>query len=510
LDEATLIDYPFDLAKRYEFYKRVTSGPNAQYNLKPKGSSFLPQLTYFNQILESQQYGILDFVQTTKSASESDETLYRKGLEILKALNPGRIYMLNINLNAEFARWKTEMVQKANGDTKKILADPKNVAVAINTLVFGRVNLVTKPSTEIMEKLAKTLELAVSNASDEQFIPAAVALFKTASGTKYQIKVLNSNGQFQSPIQCHGTSCTLSYPEFTAIYPTGSMEAWISDEHGNRITQFATPGLWQFLNYGGKEFDNIRKEPYYGYAPKMDYEGIGNGFHNPAVRFWEPSKALKTALGLPAKHNTLWAPKRGGISHGCLRLALGHLWEMRQIFPVENSKATQIKMFGNNSQDFDVYDIDGDGRLEVMGVEYKITYGLKGADGLARREGNGFDVNGGATLEFYNKLYGAKNVFEVVGENRYVFVNPKVSIHSHLDFKKKVVGTRIAMAGRYPLFEQTYEREKVQFYSLAGGMTDANKIVTRLMGRVRGCAPTSDKTACGETAFDKEAARLAR
>lgn len=508
LDEVTIGDYLFDLTKRYEFYKKVTSGTNASIDIKPSGGKFLPQLDYFNQVVESPTYGILALVDRANRNRATESELYKKSLQILSDLNPGRVFFLHLDLTASFRSWKKDL-RKTSTETNKILANPVTVVATLNSLVFGRINLTQAPSPAILAKLRRAVDSALADENEEIFVAAAFDLFKLVTGSKYDFLTVDENGDWQPAAKCESArTCKLAYPEFTAIYPTGSLEGKTSDENGNRINAFATPGLWQFLNYSGREVDNIRDEPYYGFAPKMDYEGIGNGFHNPAVRFWGPSKDLKKALGIDASHNTLWAAKRGGVSHGCLRLPIGHLWEMRQIFPVENSKMTQISFFGNNSQDFDVYDIDGDGQLEVMGVQYMISYGLKGTDGLARREGTNFEINADKKLSFYKDLYGESKVFEVEND-RYFFVNPKVSFPSHLDLRKKSVKTRLALSGRFPLYEQTYEKDKIQFYA-AGAMTPATKKLVRLMGRVRGCAPANDKKTCGEEAFDREAAEVVR
>lgn len=505
LDDQTITDYMFDLAKRYSFYKRMTSGSGAVLDIKPSGSSTLPQLTYFNQILESPAYGILATVAQANQGALNEREIYAKGLSVLTALNPHRIFNLRIDLKNEFNKWKAQMQQTAGSDSAKVLNNPASTIAAINSLVLGRINYVSKPTADVTAKLATAVNLAVTNAPEDQFIPAAYELFRAVTGSKYAFRIANpQTGELVNALQCSPAQCTLSYPEFTTIYPTGSVKDFTSDEFGNRITAFATPGLWQFLARGEKGVDNIRNEPYYGFAPKMDFEAIGNGFHNPAVRFWDPSKNLKSALGITPNHNTLWAVKRGGVSHGCLRIPLGHLWEMRQIFPVETEKMIQLNFFGNLAQDFDVYDINGDGVPEVMGVEYLISYGLQGSDGLASREGTDFQINTDRKAEFYQTLYGSKNIFDVVDNTKFVFKNPRISLPSYLDFKQKKVSVRLTMPGNYNLYEQTYEREKVQLYAL-GAMTDETKKIVRLMGRVKGCAPTSNKQQCGEAAFDQQA-----
>lgn len=508
LDEQTINDYLFDLAKRYSFYRKMTSGAGAKLNINIKDASFLPQLSSFNQVVESPVYNILPTVDRANSGQISSEELYKTSLATLKALNPGRIFDIRLDLKNEFNKWKVAMQTATGGNPAKITGNAAATVSAINTLVFGRVNYTDKPTADVLAKLNTALQLALNNANDAQFVPAALDLFLATTGSKYSILVQNANGQWSKAIQCTPDSCYLTYPEFTAVYPTGSALDSTSDEFGNRINNFATIGLWQFVSRsGGREVDNIRNEPYYGWIPKMDYQDIGNGFHNPAVRFWDPSKALKTSLGIDMKHDTLWAAKRGAISHGCLRLPAGHVWEMRHIFPVENSKMTKLLFFANSSQDFDLYDVDGSGQLRVMGVEYLISYGLQGVSDSARREGTGFEINNAKKQAFYTSLYGSKNVFRVTEDNQLMFQNPRVSLHSYMDLKKYSITTRLKMNGEYPLYEQTFEREKVQFYAI-GEMSDYNKRVVRLMGRVRGCSPASDKQKCGEAAFDQEAKEL--
>ena len=248
----------------------------------------------------------------------------------------------------------------------------------------------------------------------------------------------------------------------------------------------------------------------------MDYEDAGNGFHNPAVRFTGLEGSVKALLGIPVKHNSFWSVMRGGVSHGCSRLPLGHVWEMRHIFPVNPAVMSEIYYFGSDPKDFDVYDIDGNGEPEVMGVEYLISYGLQSANGLGKREGTDLQIGSANKLSFYKNLYGAKNVFTQDTQGIYQFSSPSVSMPSYLDFQKKKIQARLVVNGTIPLREAAYERDKVQFYlpftssGLGGGAGSISKRVVRLMGRVRGCAPTSNKETCGEADFDREAAQIFR
>lgn len=501
LDEQTVSDYLFDLVKRYEVYKRIST--NGQVQLSGRSD---PQLQYFNAIIESGSYGILSTVQQAKAGGLSREQVYSKGLEVLKALNPGRIFIINIDLKREFLKWKADV---ASGNA---LATPASQIEAINTLVFGRINYTGALSADVTAKLAAAVQAAQANAPEAEFVSKAFDLFKAVTGSKYALKVVGPSGQFSDAVKCSPERCMLSYPEFTGVYPTGSAIGKTRDEHGNSINVIRTPGLWSFLSYDGtgsnREVDVIEDEPYYGWIPKMFFQSIGNAYHNPAVRTWGVSSSIKQALNVNPKHDTLWAVKRGGVSHGCARLPAASMWEMRHIFPVTNEKMKQVHYFGAKHTDFDVYDIDGNGTLEVMGVEYLISYEIKSEQGAGYREGADGTLQVGASRKraFYDDLYGPRNVFTVGADGKYSIINPRVSMPSSLDYKKEQVAVRPQLQGNFPLYEQKYEQDKMQFYTLPG----MNTRFIRLMGRIRGCAPTSDKNACGEAAFDKEMAGLVK
>ncbi len=511
LDDQTLNNYLFDLAKRYEVYKKFTSADGQKPLVRVlKQEAGTPQLEYFNAILESPKYSILDFVNDAKSGKESEAAIYTKSLDVLDQLNPARIFRLSFNLNSEFAKWKDDVKELVGNDdpASVFTASSQSTVIAINSLLWGRINITEKPSAETINQLVDAARLALSNSNEEAFMSSAIKLFKMATGSKYDFKTVNEKGEFQAALQCSDLKrCTLSYPEFTTVNPTGSAEATTRDDFGNKINDFRTPGLWQFFAYesSGRDFDNIRKEPFYAWVPWLGYERMGNAFHNPAVTFWSPSKDTKAALGIAENHRAFNTVKRGAVSHGCLRMPPGQVWEMRHIFPVQNSVATQVYFF-------DVYDVDGNGTLEVMGVEYFISYSKSVSND---REGGKLDVSDDKRLEFYSNLYGKNGVF-TVENGKYMFQNPSVSLPSYLNFQqKRKNATRVQMQGSFPLYEQKYQQDKIQFYVPAKtdgltGMsnTPVSKRIVRLMGRIRGCAPKADKEACGEAAFDKEAKQI--
>jgi len=177
-----------------------------------------------------------------------------------------------------------------------------------------------------------------------------------------------------------------------------------------------------------------------------------------------------------------------------------------------------VYWFGNDSRDFDLYDISGDGTKEVMGSKYYIQYGLKGSSGLAKREGQGLTLNENISA-YYTDLYGRKNIFAEEG-GALTFFDPSVSIHTESDIwsgsrsNRKIV-SRKTVQGDFELYEQDYEQDKAQFYTsrkirgfnsglTGGGKESLSKRFVRLMGRIKGCAPFADQDACGANAFQNE------
>jgi hypothetical protein len=515
LDDQTVLNYLYDLKARNNFYTELLE--KGYININPKKAALTPHVNYFRSIVNSGAAlaaSEFDLGQITK------EALYTKSLEQIKKLNPGRVFDLNINLAQDFLSWRDQSVLGSDINTK---SSTQSAMVLANKLLWGRINLTRKLKSEELSLLSELVNGA-SVLSSEAFVLKAYKLFSSVTDKKYDFKVLDSSKKtFVDAKICTSVSaCKLTYSEMSAVYPTGTLKASTKDRRGNSINRYATPGLHNFIDSGSRgDVDNIRKESYYGFAPKMDYEGIGNGFHNPAVRLW-PGKETKKAMRINPKHATYWPVKRGRVSHGCARLPLGHVWEMRGIFPVQNKLMKQVYYFGNDSRDFDVFDINGDGSLEVMGVKYYIQFNLKGASGLAKREGQGLNLNKNIT-KYFKSLYGQNKVF---AENAGVveIYNPVASIHTIKDkwsgsaSSGKVV-SRKTFEGAYALYEQDYEQDKAQFYTTykvrgfnsglsSKGNSTLSKRFVRLLGRVRGCAPFADKEACGETAFQTEKAKI--
>jgi len=516
LDDKTVMDYAYDLQARSDFYKDMLD--QEYINISPRKSDLTPHVTYFNSVVANSD--VSSTINAFNSGQDSKVVLYKKSLDLLKKFNALRTYDISLNLSKELLAWRDEALALAGEE----IGEQDSMAI-VNQMLWARVNSI-RNLTESESASLQNLKNKASILSEEGFVLAAVELLKSVTDGKYDFKVLDeASMKFVAALNCTSLeNCTLNYTELSSIYPTGSWENKTKDDLGNRINIYATVGVNAFLDTGSRgDVDHIRTEQYYGFAPKMDFEDLGNGYHNPAVRLW-PSSSKKESLNISSRQDAFWAVKRGGVSSGCARLATGHVWELRNTMPVQNSLVKNVYWFGNDSRDFDLYDINADGTKEIMGVKYYIKYDLTGSSGLAKREGEGLDLNDNV-LDYYEDLYGSRGVY-TLSDSGLVFHNPSVSIQTASDVwgtgrsHRKVV-SRKTVEGDFKLFEQAYEQDKVQLYTSdkirsfnsglsGGGKESLSKRFVRLMGRVKGCAPFADKEACGMNAFENEKNEILR
>jgi hypothetical protein len=196
-------------------------------------------------------------------------------------------------------------------------------------------------------------------------------------------------------------------------------------------------------------------------------------------------------------------------------MSVGHLWEVRHIFPASPERMKEVLYFGNRSADYDVFDIDGNGTPEVMGSQYYIAYSVQGASGDARRKGKNFSLANTSKTDFYTNLYGEKGQFKRDGDT-YAFANPYVSHFRKADAEDKR-GAVISrpLQGSFTLFEQPYEKDKVQIYrlptkfqkqlSIKDNTKSTGKQMVRVLGRVSACGPLKGNWSyCYEDQFDQE------
>lgn len=517
LDEYTVLTYLYRLQKRYETYDQAVEAGMIAEASKFTGLSMLER---FKKVVNSSAYGIRGITTNFESGDLSRAELYTESLRLIEKLNPGRVFRLQFDLKNEFDKWnKSEMVanlrsEGADFDSVRayIEKNPKYSLTAANDILFGRVNIVNLTNSQ-KDALARAASAGVDGGAE--FFASAFTLFEAVSGNRFNFRIVK-NGAWTNAINCStpSESCLLSYSEFTAIYPNGSVRQSQQDRKGNSINMIRNQAAMNFIDRPYHDMDHIRREAYYGWAPKMDWQGIGNGIHNAAVsHVLSVMPHLYDQLDIDRNYKVLWAVSRGPVSSGCIRAAAGHVWEIREIFPANKDALTNLTYYGNKSADYDLFDIDGDGELEVMGTDYIIAYSLKGPSGDAKRRGKSFNLDKVTKDGFYALLYGS-NQFTKQVDGTYVFSNPYTTYFDGLGdgvsrpFSRQLIGD-------FVLYEQAYEKDKVQTYSMnrkhrdslavRNNFASVGKQMVRILGRISACGPfAAEMPNCYEAEFDAE------
>ena len=519
LDEYSVLTYLYGLQKRYDVYGRAEESGMLQ-------TTSTKQLDAFRSIVDSPAYDIRGRTAAYEGGQISRAELYAVSLEVITALNPGRVFPLSFDLRKAFGTWRDRIQDFAKvyeddpADIeliKQYLFRGDEVVVLTNAMLFGRVNAVYVSDAQTEKLAAIVSQVLTDPANDETFLAMARDYFVDVTQGKYDFRVVAGDA-FVPALQCDRPQehCALTYHEFTAVYPNGSVVHSVRDRQGNGIHAIRNSALMTFLERPYHAVDHIRSQGYYGYAPKMDWEGIGNGIHNPGVsHYLGGGKHLYDQLSIPEEYKFLWVVSRGPVSHGCVRMSVGHLWEVRQAFPSDHVRMKEVLYFGNRSTDYDVYDIDGDGTPEVMGTDYMIAYSVKGSSGDARRKGKSFSLEGVTKEDFYKNLYGAKGQYTQKGD-AFVFDNPYISHFrkNDADDRKGAVISQ-PLEGSFALYEQPYEKDKAQVYhlpakfqkqlSIKNNNKSTGKQMVRVLGRITACGPFKDEwSQCYEDAFDEE------
>jgi len=137
------------------------------------------------------------------------------------------------------------------------------------------------------------------------------------------------------------------------------------------------------------------------------------------------------------------------MSHGCTHVNAGHISELRQMLPSDEKFLRQVVTYRNKSNHFDVFDIDGDGYPEVMGVKYYYAYSLKGKKPYKMRAPSD-------RKSFYKWLY--IDHYRYDSADQVIFEKAATS---------KFSGRRAVKGKTYydiPLYEADYLPETIQFY----------------------------------------------
>ena len=262
----------------------------------------------------------------------------------------------------------------------------------------------------------------------------------------------------------------LDYYEFTTIYPVGTYDA-TTTYNGLTIPKITTTGVWWLTPKKRGSgitgmIDYISTRGYYGVMPWMPYQHAGgslyNAFHNPGISNWIGGHRL---LPVEWKNVTegsrngkpflrVSVTSRGPVSHGCTRLNSGHLAEFREMLPSTSKDMEHIMVYRSLSPHYDVFDLDGDGKDQVMGVQYYIAF----RHTKSRVAKQIWAQNN--RKDFYQWLYGDEINYGPIGE---------VTFDEAYDgrfLKRKALKNK-----RYKnisLYEAPYEPEYLQFYVIAG------------------------------------------
>jgi hypothetical protein len=364
-------------------------------------------------------------------------TVRERNLQLLERLNPGRVFRIRIAIDELIRRWKAGVRPE---DRERL--DARRKLELVNALLPTRLWV-----TALDARTSQDLEALVRRtATEEDLRPAYLALLAKVDGGLYPV-----------------VGDALRFAEFTAIYPVGTWNDFVA-WRGRKIPSYATPGRRTLTTHQRtKTVDHIPDDLSYSYFPWIPYIHIGTRMHDALHTLWWQMPTAGAPAFLPASWRTvdrgsregkpfrfLWLLSRGPMSHGCTHVNGGHISELRQILPPPTERLYDVDMFINKSELYDVFDIDGDGTPEVMGVKYFIAYSLddKWPDRL--RAPN-------ERRAYYDWLYagdlgfdGDRGMFASVRDGRFVdrVVSPGTEYRN------------------LRLYEAEYEPERLQFYRL--------------------------------------------
>jgi hypothetical protein len=429
LSERVVETYLRDLLIRYRGYRELIDNEKVVLTQNSGFEDFEKQIKELD-------------VEALVDAEEglSSQQLRQRNLDLMKQLNPDRIFSIRIPQQALLNNWTSQLRPADLKSMKK-----QRQLELLNLMLPTRLWL-TEVDAEITASLKNVVSIALHKEKDQkQLYEPFFGLLDQISGGIYT----RSDGQLQ-------------FDEFTAIYPIGSLNQYTKYK-GRQIPLYPTPGRWLLTTHQrSKTVDHIPTVSIYSYSPWIPYMHVGKKLHNSFHTLWwrmssstkflpDEIKQANSDSREGEKHDFMWLLSRGPMSHGCTHINTGHILELRQLLPAETEDLYKVEFFLNKSHLFDVFDIDGDMQPEVMGVRYFVAFSLrnKRADKLR------------APIErkaFYEWLYGGELKYDEQG---------------HAYFKQirdtHFIGRRAVDGDEYtdiPLYEAAYQPQKLQFYSM--------------------------------------------
>src|SRR5262249_52887529 len=358
LGDADIDNYLGDLVLRQTTYQELMDAKVMQLRTSRDYERFVDKL------------GSTGLAEVVKSRERLPVDAYRKkSVELMSLLNPERVFQIRFPVDGVLKAWHDKVAALAAND---LSAKDKQLDT-INALLPGRINLY-EMSPELAASLSRAADLARSEKGDSPALrDQALALLGGAGGGHYR-----------------GRDGAIEAVEFTAIYPAGTIDATTTYQ-GETLPVFGVTGVWPLIRRDqGRGLtgmvDYVSPNPGYGFITMLPYQHAGgieyNAFPNAGVRCalgdtpFLPNASRKVMGERDPKkpYQNLWIIARGPTSHGCTRLASGHMNELRQIVPSESPALERVASFRSLPQCYDVFDIRGDGTPQVMGVQYYLAY----------------------------------------------------------------------------------------------------------------------------------------
>jgi hypothetical protein len=428
--------YAEDLALRHTIYQELIDKGIIQLSVNMAYERFAEAL---------EQNGVRELAASRDS---SDPAVYRRrSVELMTALNPGRVFPIHMELKQTLSSWHRYLqnVKEQGLNGEAALLD------AANAILPGRVNLyqLTPEQLMLLEESA-TLVWEGKGAEDQVFIDRASAFLQAATLGHYP-----ANNGFIDTV------------EFTSIIPVGTLQAMVRYKQW-KLSSFGVTGVWHLIprEEGRGQLgmvDYLSPNPGYGFIPLLQYQHAGgvyyNALHNAGVR-----TQLNTAHFVPEEwkhvagernpkkiYQNLWIVSRGPASHGCTRLPSGYMSELRHMLPASSETLTEVATYRNLPQCYELFDIDGNGSREVMGIQYYLAFAGKG-----HTPTNAYAQNN--RKDFYDWLYGDNVTYNSDGSAIIKEVQTC-----------RFVGKKAEESGLFrdqPLHEAEYYPEEIQFYRL--------------------------------------------
>jgi hypothetical protein len=428
-----IAEYLSDLATRYEAYRELID----------TGEIHLSQNTEFEKFQDViQKENILVLAGRRGTMSEHD--YWKLSLEKLQKLNNHKIFHIKIDFRRRMLEWSKQLA----GLQGKELSLESSLDI-INDMLPTRMR-VSELSSETRGRLTRVIE-AYARYEEGQHQRAWEGFYNAAA----DLFVSVTEGIY--PIHDEG----LDYYEFTAIYPVGTLNEFVRYD-GAEIPLYPCPGKRKLVFHQRTHVvDHIPDKANYSYLPWIPYMHVGERLHNSFHSLWFDIDTTRCSFipndwrlntkdsrtGEPFTH--LWLVSRGPMSHGCTHVNAGHISELRQLLPSSEAALGEVITYRSQSHQFDVFDIDGDGQPEVMGVEYFYAYSLSNKKPSGIRAASD-------RASFYAWLYKKGYHYDV--QDRVIFDEAPTP---------KFIGNKVLEGKIYtniPLYEADYSPETIQFY----------------------------------------------